>query len=210
MAALSRATSLLVNKSFHGRHPQRLCRVESCVLALLGFDGGHPYGQAIYQDVSIRSHPALTGTKPPQQMQSPIVTSLASISMTSPRLTVPAAYDTISLRLGNTSTPRGFLVLKAKASPLASSSYSDASDVDSTSQTPIIKHKKTFAGSRYKTHPDIVYGHKCLRSSIDDFFVYVLNVLTCGFQPALTYLGGVLLTISLSTILFVLWIMFFP
>ncbi|KAI2780540.1 hypothetical protein F4815DRAFT_499261 [Daldinia loculata] len=207
MAALSRATSLLVNKSFNRRCSQKLYRVESCVLASLGFDRSHLYGKVIYQGVPLRSHPVFTSTRPPQQKQS-VVTSLASISMATSRITVPAAYGTTSLQLGNTSTP---CVLALKGTTfLASPSYSYASGVDNTLQTPIAKHEKAFVGSRYKTRPDIIHGQKCLRSSMDGFLVYVFSILACGFQPALTYLGGVLLTISLSTILFVLSVIFFP
>ncbi|KAI0844428.1 hypothetical protein F5Y00DRAFT_274040 [Daldinia vernicosa] len=203
MAALSRATSLF-NRSFNGRCPQKLHRIESCVPTSLGFDGRHLYGKVIYQGVPFRSHPALTGIKSPQQKQS-VVGSLTSTSMASSRLTVPAAHSITSSRPGNTITP---LTLKGTTF-LASPSHPDAPGVDGTPQTPIIKHGKALYGSRYKTGPDIIHGHKCLHSSMDGFFVYVFSVLTCGFQPALKYLGGVLLTISLNTILFVLWVIFF-
>ncbi|KAI1467671.1 uncharacterized protein F4812DRAFT_459775 [Daldinia caldariorum] len=207
MAAFSRATSLLLSKSVNVRCSQKLlCHFEPSTLTSPGFDKSHLLNKAIYNGMSLTGHTS-PDTNGFQNKQPLTAKPLGIIPTSSLGTAVPLVHSTIPPQQGKTTTTTKVWDAHKKDTtpPLALRSYSYASG---TNGVPLNRNK-TFAGRRYKAQLDIMQDQKCLRSSMDDFLVQLWSIIVSGFHPALVYMGAVMLTISLSTIIMALSIIFF-
>ncbi|KAI1804933.1 hypothetical protein F4811DRAFT_258297 [Daldinia bambusicola] len=203
MAAFSRATSLLLNKSVNGRCSEKLYHFKPSTFASSGFNKSHLFGKAIYNGMPLTGHTS-TGTNCLQNKQPLTAKPLGVIPVSNLGPAVPLACSTISSEQSKI-TAKVLDAHKDTTVPLALRSYSYISGINGVSSKP----SRTFLGSRYKAHRDIIQNQKCLRSSMDDFLVQLWSIIVSEFHPALMYIGAVMLTISLSTIIMALAIMFF-